>query len=46
MIKAKIAKNEMKRVLVDNRSLANIIFVFAFDQMEVDHLLTISSNTL
>lgn len=41
-----MARNGLKRMLIDNRSLVNIIYGAAFDKMEVDHELTLMTSHL
>lgn len=46
IVRAIVARNGLKRLLVDNGSLANIIFGATFDKMDVDHELTLMTSPL
>ncbi|XP_022889049.1 uncharacterized protein LOC111404482 [Olea europaea var. sylvestris] len=46
VVRAVIARNGFKRMLVDNGSLVNILFGSAFDKMILDHQLTPTTTSL
>lgn len=45
-IRAVVAQNGLKRMLVGNGSLVNILFDSTYDKMQVDHELTLMDHEL